>query len=503
MIYHLILIIYLFFSCASQGTPKGGPIDKNGPILLKIIPNNNSKISSFDKIILYFNEDINSISAVNALSILNYDQFEYKVQGKKIIISPNYSWPDNNFIKLTISRELTDLRNNNINSPIHLFYNLSDNSLPKKEISGNIINYNNDVYEIVLYEIKDNSYKLIDKTQTDDEGFFIFSHLNNGEYIIFAVKGLFDDISYDIKNKYYGFINEDFIDLENFSNININILIDKPLEELTIQSFKQVNNKFALFMLSNGEEHPFLISNSVISSKVNDTITVSLNLKNRINSYKTQDYKIVLNDILDSIPPYVDSNNLIENKFRLNFSEPILGYKNSENIYQPIIFIYKKDSTLVTLIYNFVNDMSIDLELPEENIDNIYISNIYDYFGNKNLDTLKISIPNTNDKTLFGGNVFGKIDYKGSYPIMVKAENIDEDIFYYQFLDGNYNFEFKNINPGFYNFMAFEVLEEYDSTQYFNGSWNPFNRSAKYGFYQSTLEVRKLWDIQDMVIQIK
>ena len=90
MRYYILLILFIFFSCASQMKPSGGPIDDKGPILIKVSPQNESIImdqeNSNTKIILEFNETINPISVVNAIKILNFDEFNYKVQGKKITL---------------------------------------------------------------------------------------------------------------------------------------------------------------------------------------------------------------------------------------------------------------------------------------------------------------------------------------------------------------------------------------------------------------------------------
>ena len=74
---------------------------------------------------------------------------------------------------------------------------------------------------------------------------------------------------------------------------------------------------------------------------------------------------------------------------------------------------------------------------------------------------------------------------------------------YYNYTNSNNQFSFLNVKPGFYNFSAYEIVGDYDSTQYYSGSWKPFKRAAKFGFYNQTLEVRNHWDIQDMIIQIK
>ena len=48
-----------------------------------------------------------------------------------------------------------------------------------------------------------------------------------------------------------------------------------------------------------------------------------------------------------------------------------------------------------------------------------------------------------------------------------------------------------------------KILDNYDSTQYFNGQWGPFKRASKLGIYNDTLEVRTHWDIKNMSIFIK
>ena len=57
--------------------------------------------------------------------------------------------------------------------------------------------------------------------------------------------------------------------------------------------------------------------------------------------------------------------------------------------------------------------------------------------------------------------------------------------------------------PGMYQFTAYEILGDYDSTQYYSGSWAHYRRAAKFGVYPDQLEVRNHWDIKDMVIEVK
>ena len=52
MKYYLFLFTCIFFSCASQGSPNGGPIDDEGPQVISIFPKSNSKILEEDKIVI-------------------------------------------------------------------------------------------------------------------------------------------------------------------------------------------------------------------------------------------------------------------------------------------------------------------------------------------------------------------------------------------------------------------------------------------------------------------
>ena len=122
MKHYILLIAFIFFSCASQMKPGGGPIDTDGPKLMGLYPDNQSIIPNSDtKIIFEFNETINPISTVNSINIQNFSAFDYKVQGKKIIIMPTNQWPDFDIMKITITRGVSDMLNNQISKPIQLF----------------------------------------------------------------------------------------------------------------------------------------------------------------------------------------------------------------------------------------------------------------------------------------------------------------------------------------------------------------------------------------------
>ena len=496
--YYILLILFIFFGCASQAKPGGGPIDKDGPVLVNLYPNNNSIISDNQtKIILEFNEAINPISVVNSIEILNFSEFDYKVQGKKITLSPKKQWPSFNTIKIIIKRSITDMLDNQISEPIQLFY-FNQNIDYNKVIKGNIININDDIYELGLYQIINDEYLLIEKLQSNLNGEFQFSYLSEGQYIIVAMQHSITNIFDDIKTKKFGFISQDYIDLNMNDTSQVLIQIDNPLEKFAIKSFNQINNNFGYLILSNGFEHQFIIpkKDSIQNSYLKgDSLIVDIKLKNRIQDYTTPKFKISINNIIDTIPPKIKDHYLENDRYYMLFDEPILNTK-----------IYTVTDSLTNEVsYEFINPFSITFNPIFHS--SIYISNINDLYNNVFKDTISINIETPNSIEGYqGGNVYGKINYKGLYPIMIKAEDLNSESIYYNYLIpslSNKNFSFLDMKPGFYRFSAYEIMSEhYDSTQYFSGDW-PFKRAAKFGHYHDILEVRNLWDIKDLNIIIK
>ena len=47
------------------------------------------------------------------------------------------------------------------------------------------------------------------------------------------------------------------------------------------------------------------------------------------------------------------------------------------------------------------------------------------------------------------------------------------------------------------------MIGDYDPNEYFNGNWNPYEKAARFGYYNKSLEVRAHWDIKDLVIEIR
>ena len=491
MKHYLAILLFIFMGCAAQMAPKGGPVDKQGPSLINVSHSAGFNIANTnEQIIFYFNEFLNPLTIVNAIEIINFTDFNYQVRGKKIIISPNEKWPDYKSIKIHISRNISDFNGNIMDDPIQFSF-FNNSMISNNKIMGKVINTNDEIFQVGLYSLLDSIYMLIDKIESNNQGQFQFKNIDDGQYILVAVQNKIDVLKDDIRNKRYGFISTNFIDLANQDSTYITIKVDNPLERLAIKSFRQINNSFGYIMLNNGSEKPFLISNNQNNG---DSLNIKIKLANRFESYMPNQYTAFISNIIDTIPPKILSSQHIGKEFHIVFNEPIARGINSPNVY------FKVDTVFNKLDYSFID--SFTLNINQHSYPTLYIDNIYDVYLNKVLDTLSISNSFSVDEFI-GGNIYGTVEYEGNYPIIVKAENIDLESEYYEYIDFDKQFSFSNIKPGFYNFTAYEILDNYDSTYYYNGSWAPFKRSAKFGIYSETLEVRTHWDLKGMVISVK
>ena len=161
---------------------------------------------------------------------------------------------------------------------------------------------------------------MIDLTESDDNGYFSFNHLTDSKYVAVAIFDSFDNLDNDLKTKKYGFISKNYLDLTSKDSVFTEIKIDQPLEKLSIKSFRQINNKFGYALLDNGLENPFFIPDN---NNFGDSINISLNLSNRLESYSTDQFMASYINIIDTIPPSIIESKYDQGSYKIIFDEPI------------------------------------------------------------------------------------------------------------------------------------------------------------------------------------
>ena len=152
--------------------------------------------------------------------------------------------------------------------------------------------------------------------------------------------------------------------------------------------------------------------------------------------------------------------------------------------------------------------VNIITQIDDKNINEIslFSIDILDYSGNYMLDSVKtinmadiIDSTNNDFKSSINGTIKGN---KLQNKIIVQAINQQTGKVYSTINNLN-KFKLNNINPGNYRVWAFFMDNEVDSLRYFSGTLDPYKPSSKYIVVNDTIEVRKNWDIEGLIINFK
>ena len=484
------LLLMILFSCASQGSPPGGPVDSEGPIILKF---SSDIIDDNQPIIISFNEIIKPSSAIQSININGSKNFKIQTKYNKVILRPTDSWPD--IVELNINRNIEDYQGNIMDSPIDKIFRKEMAMLASGVINGQLINFSDEnIYEIGLYEIKDNDLLFIKKTQANKEGAFKFQNIETGDYRVCAIEGTLSDFNNNYRFSKYG-IQSDRIFIDSLNhNFNIKIMIDKPVPKNEIIAAEMINGNFAVLTLSDGsKKNIYLDKGSESQSYMDgDSILISMYNENRFGKYLMDTFDFLARIDKDTIPPILDEYYIEDSMLFIDFSEPVKILKKD-------IFF---DNNGETLDYDLINSFTFRLNLKESSLNNISIkgSLISDFNNNSSDSLIAINIvPPENKQPQKFGSLKGRVSYDGSEDIVVRLVNSDTNKKYHVLLDDNSNFIFNKVLPGIYTLDSYENKLS-DLKVYYSGEWEPFNYSAKFSIYPETVDIRAHWIIEGLEI---
>ena len=481
----------LLFSCASQAPPNGGPLDSSGPIVLSIKPDFSHEIlSNKQKIYIIFDELIDSKSLPNSIDIYPKIKINKSIKNSTLIIEPIDRWPENIPIEITISRSLSDYQNNNLDETIQLFFN-SISKQSTYNINGYLYNSNEKIIQMGLYKwpvsFKDDSpYKVV---QSNKDGYYNFKYVSPGEYIIFATADKIIDPYRNIRNNKYGLSSENYLEVIN-DNYAKNIYLDGPIIRDKVEEIECINSNYYKLFTSEGKIIDYFADKK---SEKGDTISFSVNMQNELEEYSINVNQYVIPEVYDTISPSIISNFIDKDTLFIDFSEPI----NKDSLK-----IYDIDNPNQLINYRFISPKKIFINNKVSGI-KLFAKDILDYSNNHMLDSVNIiniidseNLVDNDSQTSING-----IIKSNSYNNKIIIQAINQDSSLYYSTSNNYNtFKFSNIHPGHYKIWAFSMDNKIDSLRYFSGTIDPYRPSSKFIFLSDTIEVRKNWDIEGLII---
>jgi len=238
----LIIVALILTGCAKEMAPTGGPKDTYAPEVKKANPKPNSLHFDSKKISITFNEFLSLKDASQKVTIsppLNKKP-EVRLKGKTVIVELNDTLRQNTTYNINFRDAIRDYTEGNIKDNFQYVFS-TGGEIDTIFISGVVKNaatglpvenvqvglYNN-IYDSVVAKEKPLYYSITNKA-----GEFTINNIKKGEYKIFALSDIANDMLYKLPNEKVAFLDET-LKPETYKDIAYDTL--KIIKEISAES---------------------------------------------------------------------------------------------------------------------------------------------------------------------------------------------------------------------------------------------------------------------------
>ena len=210
----LLMLVIIGYSCASMGTPDGGPYDEMPPKFVGSTPRINAVNAKNQKLELEFDEFIKLEKASEKVVVSppQLDQPEIKVLGKKVVVELIDTLKDSTTYTIDFSDAIVD--NNEGNPMGHFTYSFSTgSSIDTMEVSGTVLNAADlepiKGIQVGLHKnLNDSAFTKLPferVSRTDSRGHFSIRGVAPGKYRIYALMDGNQNYLFDSKTEAIAF----------------------------------------------------------------------------------------------------------------------------------------------------------------------------------------------------------------------------------------------------------------------------------------------------------
>ena len=210
----ILMLVIIGYSCASMGTPDGGPYDEMPPKFVGSSPKLHAVNTKNKKLELEFDEFIKLEKAAEKVVVSppQLDQPEIKVLGKKVVIELIDTLKDSTTYTIDFSDAIVD--NNEGNPMGHFTYSFSTGaSIDTMEVSGTVLNASDlepiKGIQVGLHKnLNDTAFTKLpfDRvSRTDSRGHFSIRGVAPGKYRIYALMDGNQNYLFDSKTEAIAF----------------------------------------------------------------------------------------------------------------------------------------------------------------------------------------------------------------------------------------------------------------------------------------------------------
>ena len=515
-------------SCANRGTPTGGDIDEQAPIVLKAEPANFSTDFNVPEIEIQFDEYIRLNNLQNELIISPPIEpapliMPMSSASKIMTISGLDSLNKNATYSFHFGESIQD--NNERNPLTNYRYVFSTGKyIDSLKIKGSVKDaINREIGEsinILLYEVDSlfndsiiykRKPKYVGKV-VDTTAIFSIQNIKKGKYLIIALEEENKDYIYQNKVDKIGF-SKDIIELPNDSIKNLTVF--KESLPFKVGKPKQRTNKSFAFGYE-GDYEPFDIkiinsetinyNSRIIKDSKSDSLIYFLKTEANLDSIV---FEVVNEKILDSLKIRIrekENDSLViksmQNK-TLKFNDEFIieGNIPFEKIEEDKISIMNKDSIFIDFEYkldslNNQYKFSFDKLEEEEYSIKLLPGAITDFYNSTN-DTIlyRVKTKTYNDY----GNL--RLNLRNAkYPIIIQLVSSSGEKKYEIYSKNLSGVDFTNIDPGKYFIRI--IYDQNKNNRYDSGNYLKKIYPEKVIYYPDEIDVRAGWDlVQEFILQ--
>ncbi|WP_075348780.1 Ig-like domain-containing domain [Algoriphagus marinus] len=535
----LFILILLISSCAKQSTPLGGPRDEDPPVLLELIPKNESLNIKPEKITLVFDEYIKLDNANKNIIItprINKDELIISALKNSVIIELNQELEDSTTYVFNFQKSIQDLSEGNSAENLKLVFS-TGTTIDSLTFSGKTNIYFPDPrapYEDIivgLYPSNDTTdvftappYYL---TQADSIGNFKITNIKSGDYRAYAWKDDNNSLKAEFKSESFDFLPDTITIDQNIEDINFNlskgdqtpirilrsstnargydIIYNKTPVEISIESAGLGQKIF----YTEGDKRIKLYAKEALADSIATKISLKDSVGNRTDSliYAKFEESERRKDEL-TISPNSGKSFYRELAMELTFNKPLQSI-----LYDSLYLSYDTASVIqiIPTMISFIDSMRMDkmrinMTIPDSIPMQIFTLNakdstFLDIEGVYNEKELKANYKKLRLEEL-ADEISGSID-GAEGPFIVQLINKNE-IKREEFINNGNTFSFRLVEAGIYQIRVIA-----DSNG--NKRWDPANfsenRLAEQVFYfldeenSQDITIRAGWTVPDQIIK--
>jgi len=253
---HILTFSVLFFHCAGQIPPGGGPVDSVPPTVIHTIPDSNAVRVETDRIELEFSEYVDRLSVEESIFISPYvGDLEFDWSATEVTIIFSQPLKKNVTYVVNVGTDVKDHRARNRMAAGYTLAFSTGDSIDEGFIKGRVFDPKPEGVMIFAYALKGISVDTLDPAkvrpdyimQTGTHGVFTLSNVAFDTYRLFAVRDEYRNLVYDRQIDEFGVTTGD-VTLSPLSSVLENVWLRLSREDTTKPFITSVHtvNRFQL-----------------------------------------------------------------------------------------------------------------------------------------------------------------------------------------------------------------------------------------------------------------